>query len=195
MECKAPDLSDLDIPVTRNYILNLLFLGAGPKDRQASSFLHNYLRVTDKAIREYNVARELLSTYASSDNQTMLLLEAIDHFETCINSVKRSLNFADRMASHRRSPNIDRTLRKLFESYQSSIRPVRDAIEHIDSDIFGGGIPEGKAHSLFITQDGEYLEISNQRLALSDLAALLKRLHTLATELAEYQDEISSNEQ
>ncbi len=186
-DCKAPDLTDLYIPVTKNYLLNLMFIGAGPKDQAAKSFLHSFLMVTDKALREYNAARELLIQYIASANQTMLYLEALGRFESCINSVKRGLGFADRMAAYPQSPKIERTLRRLFKLYYSTIKPLRDAIEHIDEDIISGGIAEGEARALTLTRDGECLEITRYRLTFTDLASVLRRLHALAVELSRHQ--------
>jgi len=188
-ECKAPDLTDLSIPVMRDYLFNLVFDHAGIEDQTASSFLHNFLMVTDKALSEYNAARELLIKYVASANKTMLLIEAFGRFETCINSIRRCLRYVDKMARHPFSPVIDRTLRRSLESYESNIKPLRNAIEHMDEDILSGETPRGIPHALKITSDAEYLQIASYRLSFTDISAILRQLHSLATKLSRYREQ------
>ncbi len=188
-ECKAPDLTDLSIPVMIDYLVNLVFDHAGIEDQTASSFLHNFLMVTDKALREYNEARELLIQYVASANKTMLLVEAFGRFETCINSIRRCLRYVDKMARHPCSPVIDRTLKRLLGSYESTIKPLRDAIEHMDEDILSGETPRGIPRALMITRDGEGLQIARHRLSFTEVSAILRQLHSLATKLSRYREQ------
>lgn len=188
-ECKAPDLTDLSIPVMRDYLVNLVFDHAGIEDQTASSFLHNFLMVTDKALSEYNAARELLIQYVASANKTILLIEALGRFETCINSIRRGLQYVDRMAGHPQSIDINRTLRRFLKSYGSNIISVRNSIEHIDKDILSGETPRGIPRALIITRDGQGLEIASHRLSFTEVSAILRKLHSLATDLSRYREQ------
>lgn len=38
---------------------------------------------------------------------------------------------------------IERTVRRLLDSYQRTVRPIRDAIEPMDEDIAGGEVRPG----------------------------------------------------
>jgi len=188
-ECKAPDLTDLSLPVMADYFLNLIFHHACIKNHTASSFLKNFLMVADKALTEYNSGRELLINYVASENKTMLLMEAFGRFETCINSIRRCLRYVDKMPRHPCSPAIDRTLRRLLRSYESTITPLRDSIEHMDDYILSGETPLGIPHSLTITPDAKFLEIASNRLSFTDISAILRQLHRLATELSRYREQ------
>lgn len=183
--CSAPDLGHLDIPVIANYLLNLAFVNrGGHNDPQVRSYVHSFILGTDKALRAYNAGRARLLEYTQSQNSTTLLLHGSSEFETCITTLKRCLSLADRMASHPENPEIERTLRRLLDSYQRTVRPIRDAIEHMDEDIARGEVRPGDPLMLAVSQDGAFLEIGQHRLAFVALGACLSQLHVLARALA-----------
>jgi hypothetical protein len=183
--CDAPDLEHLHVPVIATYLLSLVFTNrGGHDDPQVQSHVHAFILSTDKALRSYNVGRTLLNQYAQSRNSTTLLLQGLADFETCVTTVKRCLAFADRMASHPENPEIERTLRRLLTSYQRTVTPVRDAIEHMDQDIARGEAGPGSPIMLAVDQGGAVLEIGRNRLTFIELAACLTQLHTLAMALA-----------
>jgi len=158
--CSAPDLGHLDIPVIANYLLNLVFVNrGGSNDPQVRSYVHSFILGTDKALRAYNAGRVLLINYTQSRNSTVLLLHGLSEFETCITTAKRCLSLADRMASHPENLEIERTIRRLLDSYQRTVRPIRDAIEHMDEDIARGEVGPGDPLMLTVSQDGAFLEI------------------------------------
>ncbi|MBX9916313.1 MAG: hypothetical protein K2Y07_03605 [Nitrosomonas sp.] len=193
--CTAPDLDHLDIPVIAGYLLNLVFTcRGGHNDPQVRSYVHAYILCTDKALRTYNAGRSLLLQYAQSENRTVLLFEGLADFETCISTVKRCLSLTDKMASHRLNPGIERTERRQLESYQKAIRPVRDAIEHMEKDIARGGIVPGTSIMLAVTNDGSMLEIGQHQLTFADLGACLTQLYTLAQALASREHQTSGTD-
>jgi len=183
--CSAPDLGHLHIPVIANYMLNLFLVNRGGHNNpQVRSYVHSFILGTDKALRVYNAGRELLIKYTQSRNSTVLLLHGLSEFETCIATVKRCLSLADRMASHPENPEIERTVRRLLDSYQRTVRPIRDAIEHMDEDIARGEVRPGAPLILAVSQDGAFLEIGEYRLGFIALAACLSQIHALALALA-----------
>jgi hypothetical protein len=185
--CDAPDLTDLDIPVIRFYLLKLTFHNAGGHENaEVRAYIHAFILGCDKAIRVYQRGRERLEDYVASDNAFTILLEGLGEFETCINSTRRCLTLADRMARHPKNPEIDRQLRKLLESYQSEVRMIRDAIEHMDEKIAAvDGVNESGL--LKVSRDGERLEIGSYDLRFDVLANCLRRIHGLAVALASRQ--------
>ena len=118
-------------------------LDKSDNDPQVRSYVHSFILGTDKALRAYNAGRILLLKYTQFRNSTVLLLHGLSEFETCITTVKRCLSLADRMASHPENPEIERTVRRLLDSYQRTVRPIRDAIEHMDEDIARGEVRPG----------------------------------------------------
>lgn len=186
---RAPDLSDLYVPLLGNYILNKVFVQGGSRDRKTDSYVVNMIHNTDKALREYSAGRELLIKYVASSNRMMLYLEAVGHFENCINGLKRALRFVERIGAGEHAPEVDRIVRKLLENYSHEITPVRDAIEHMDAALDSGEVKEGDVQLLSVSDDDSSLEIAAHRLTFDRLASLLRRLHGLATELAAFGDE------
>lgn len=183
--CTAPDLSHLHVPVIANYVLNLTFTArGGHDDPQVRSYVHSFILSTDKALRAYNSGRALILEYAGSKNRTTLLFHALADFETCITTVKRALLLAERMAAHPENPEIERTLRRLLDSYQRAVRPVRDAIEHMDEDIARGEVRAGEPQMLAVSRDGGFLEIGSHRLAFTSLSGAVEQLHALSLALA-----------
>lgn len=178
-ECKAPDLSDLGATLHSRLVTGLLFHGRKqPSAESASRLLTGYLVVTDKTVREYCAARACLIAYSKSANQTSLFIEGLGRFETCLSSSKRAFRLVDRMAAHSESLSVDRTLRKLLKSWERTVTPFRDAIEHIDGEIAAENVlVSGMAHLLMINHDGDTLEIADHKIALVDLAKVVRHLH------------------
>ncbi len=191
--CEVPDLSEFEAPVLGEYTLNIVFLAAGAKDRKAQSYVTNFILAVDKAIREYIGGRECLVKYASSANRTSLLIEGLSRFDTCINTVKRSLRFVDRLASHPAGPEVQRLTRRLLKNNGELITSVRGATEHMDEFIQLDKLKEGEPHVLSITQDSEFLEIAGYRLSFEKLAQVLRRLRELASEFARFKEEVNDN--
>jgi hypothetical protein len=185
---QAPDISQLARPVLGQHLLGRLLLGTGSNDRKASAYVTCLITVTDKAVREYNLGRERLLIYAASANNLRMIIEGLGHFETCINSVKRALRFVERLAAHSEGPEVDRVIRRLLESYGEAITPLRNAVEHMDEYLASGELRDGAYQILAIDPYGEFLEVADQRLRLSDLATLLCRLNSLASECASFKE-------
>jgi hypothetical protein len=184
-ELNAPDLSDVGEPLATRMIVALLFHGKeSPANAAESRLLTGFVMVTDKALREYKAGRETLILYSKSANQMALMFEGVGRMETCISSTKRAFRFLERLAALPATVQVDRTLRRLVQSWENSLTPIRDAIEHIDGDIVSeNGIKPGDAHLLAMSNDGEHLEIFTHRLSLSDLAKALRSLHRAGLEI------------
>jgi hypothetical protein len=181
----APDLSDVGEPLATRMILALLFHGKeSPASAAESRLLTGFVMVTDKALREYKSGREALILYSKSANQMGLMFEGVGRMETCISSAKRAFRFLERLVALPATVQVDRTLRRLVRSWENSLTPIRDAIEHIDGDIISeSGIKPGDAHLLAMSKDGEHLELLTHRLSLNDLAKALRSLHRAGLEL------------
>jgi hypothetical protein len=180
----APDLTHLFIPVVSSYVMNVALAGnGGSNDPQVRSYIHSYILATDKALRAYNAGRRLLLEYASSQNRTTLLFEGLAELETCITTVKRCLRLITRMGAHRENPDIARQQRRLIETYDAEITALRDAIEHVDGDIFAGG-GAGVPGVLHISRDGTLLQVSRHQLTFQRLAECLGELHNVSMAVA-----------
>jgi hypothetical protein len=76
------------------------------------------------------------------------------------------------------SPTADRQLRRSISVWEAQLTNVRDAIEHIDADILSnGGLDEGMAHLLTISNDGLRIEIGTYSIPLQALYSTIVSLH------------------
>ncbi len=185
---QMPDLSSLTTPVMLAYILNITLRGAGVSDYTARVYLTGFIRMVDKAIFEYEAARIAVEQYVASQNKTSLMFRAIAHLETCVNSTRRALKFVERMKQYQAAPNIDGAVQAALSSYGRAIPKIRNAIEHMDEWIADGKIREGDPVALIVSEQGDAISIAGERVSFQTLAALLRRLHALAMELADYHE-------
>jgi hypothetical protein len=183
----APDLSSLPAPILSEYGLRILLADKALKDSKLRAYVTNLIHTTDKAIREYNAGRETLVIYAASANRTRLLIEGLGRFENCVNSAKRALLFVQRLAGHKGGPKPDKAVRGEAQRFEKTITDIRDCIEHIEKDL-AHSLPEGIAQILSVDRSGTRLELAGHHLKFSELAGLLCKLHSLATECARFTD-------
>lgn len=184
-----PDLDSLFVPVLSNHLLNVVLRKAGPNDAKAQQYLISFIRITDKALMEYKAARISLYEFVNSKEiHLSLIFQCVSHLETCLNSVRRALRFFDQMKRHQSGPFFQRQDSKLIDRYDKSITDIRHAIEHMDERIQHDKIEAGKPIALLVNESGDRVEIANESLSFDTLASLLRKIHALAEELADYRD-------
>jgi hypothetical protein len=86
---------------------------------------------------------------------------------------------------HPDNPEISRTTRRLLDNLHGQVRPVRDAVEHMDQDVAKGAVQPGDLHMLSVSRDGRTLQIGVHTLPFPDLASALRQLHALALGVAQ----------
>jgi hypothetical protein len=174
-----PPLFDESLGTLRGHLeLGLILQGRQPpQDKAVSRFFTAYLIVVDKAIREYRSGCiKVMENMKSGGIRPFV--EGTGHFETCINSVKRAMRLLTRIVRAPESPTADRQLRRSIAVWETQLTNVRDAIEHIDADILSnGGLEEGMAHLLTISDDGLNLEIGAHSMSLQALHSTIVSLH------------------
>jgi hypothetical protein len=175
---RAPMLVGCDVSLRSRHMTETIFGGrAAPVRPESLRLLTGYLLVVDKAVREYRAGCRALVDYSHSDNESSLLADGLGRFETCIHSIVRALRFLAALKQYRESPTIERGLRRKIEAIEESIRPIRDAIEHIESDIAEPGLmPVGAAHILAINHAGDTLDISVHKISFVELASAVEQL-------------------
>ena len=188
-ECKMPDLSGIGSPLLNRLIVQLLVgeRGLSPK---AGRYRRNFIRLLDKAVREYYEAREAIladvtEAKRSAEEMTkygrqLHFITFTDHIETCINAVSRLFKLLDRIESERESPSFPRELRKLVETLSESVKTIRDTVEHMDERIQEDKIAPGKPIMLTVSQEGDGLLVSDCEMKFKDLAMVLEKMHEIA---------------
>jgi len=188
-ECKMPDLSGIDSPLLGRLIVQLLVGERGLSPR-ARLYRRNFIRLVDKAVREYYEARaailaDVTEAKRSAEEMTkhgrqLHFIAFTDHIETCINAVSRLFKLLERIKLEIESPSFPRELRKLVEKYSESVKTVRDTVEHMDERIRKDEIAPGKPIMLTVSQEGDGILVSDREMKFKDLAMVLEKMHEIA---------------
>ncbi len=187
-ECKMPDLSGLDTLINR--LIVQILIGDPSLSRKAALYRKNFIRLVDKALREYKEARGAILADVAEANRPVKelrkrgreihVIEFTDHIETCINAVSRLFNLLERIKSEKQSPGWPRELRRLLETKSESIANIRNAVEHIDEKIQKGEIGPGKPIMLTVSENDEALIVANYEIKFEELAMVLNKTHEVA---------------
>lgn len=187
-KCTMPDLLVLDSPLTNRLIVRLL---VGDKDMSTNAILYrtNFVRLIDKAIREYKSARELViaqtkeskrSTEEMMNGRYLYIIRFPDYMETCINALSRLYKLLIAIGNEKKSPQIPRSVRRLLLSQNDSVNNIRNSIEHMDKEIQSSSIAGGKPMALSINDTNDGILISGFGISFQDLAIVLKNMNEVA---------------
>lgn len=183
-ECKMPDLSGLGSPLMWRLIPQML-VGESYLSKEASRYRKTFIRLRDKALREYHEARKAILAQTSEKEKggaTWLtnMTAFTDHMENCLNAVSRLFRLLETIKSEKQSPAFPRNLLKLVETEKNSVREIRDAVEHMDKDIQKDKITSGEPIMLVIVNNDDSVRISKYQMTFEDLAMVLRKMHDIA---------------
>ncbi len=193
-ELKMEDLSRLEklLPVL---MLNLVF-AQGDMDISRHTALNRrlFIRLLDKAVDEYNEARQLVVSQIAEgqrsseemikDGRHIYMFKFVDHMENCISSVRRILRFLDILKGNQDGMTFSRTIRNQIKSITASIVDVRNTLEHMDERIQNDVIQENESVILKISDTQDGIMISSHAMKFSVLSALIKKLHDIGKGMA-----------
>ena len=108
-----------------------------PTDRSLMGLWVNFVRLTDKALREYDAARTELMAYVSARDGAVLhmspYVRAIDHMENCVSATHRAVLDARALQTN----GVGRKGPRLTEGQERRLRGLRNTIEHTDERLIG----------------------------------------------------------
>ena len=161
---------------------------SGPAEPKGRQIVDGLVRLTDKSACEYQDCRTSLILFLRKGHADQLH-RANDHFESCVSSLHRAINYLDRLRSlGYRRPNGEalvarpRDLEILRDSVRSKVRTFRDYLEHLEDDIIQNKIPPDRPASLHL--GWERATINDALLAYRDVARWCNQLYDFATPLA-----------
>jgi hypothetical protein len=182
-----PDLSHLPsnrlMYVARNWLTGQGYLA----ERVPRSMVLLFVRLTDKAVAEYAVARDCLIAFATrpnNDDNAYLLryFEGIDHLETCLNAADRASEAARWLRKH--LPDLFIAPGEhLSQAERRRLSDVRNRSEHVDRDLTNERIAEGG--SIVLEPFVDAVEFGDNVIPYVELADWLSRLHVLAARLTD----------
>ena len=191
-QCKMPDLSGLDSPLFNRLFVKLI-VGERNISFKASLYRRNFIRLIDKALREYNEARNIVLAQIAEANRPVYIYRFTDHIETCINAVSRLFALLDRISSEKESPQFPRPLRRLLQTKNRSITTIRNSVEHIDEHIQKGEISPGNPIMLTLNEEADGIVVSKSEIKFEELAMVLKNMNKIAAYLLELKTDSTKN--
>ena len=174
------------LPDKQSYSLEFaarrLFLGGTPTEYKPYAFVFNYIRLTDLACDEYESARRnLIIVLEGRENSYGALLKASNHFEVCIDSLKRAIFFLKLIAAE---PSLGEMFADshLFGEIRTQVVAMRNTMQHLDERIKKGEIQLGEPLCLFPKENG--INLGEHSILYNDLFEWLKQLRVCSAELA-----------
>jgi len=178
-DCKMPNLSGIDYPLMNRLLVRLLVPESGIS-KKAKSYRTIFIRLIDKAIREYYQAREAFIDDMLENGQKFRVIEFMDHIETCINAISRLFKLLKRIKTERESPKFPREIRELLEGKSESVTTLRNSVEHMDEKIRNDEITPGNPTTLSYNKEKDGINIANYEVSFQDLAIVLEKMNEIA---------------
>jgi hypothetical protein len=205
-EMKMEDLSGLG-KLLPTFFLNFWAHGDNNINRKTALHRRLYIRFVDKAVDEYQEARNWLRAQIEEGQRSaeemprdggfifsigggtrrIYMFKFVDHMENCISTVRRILRFLVILKRNQDGLLFSRTIRKQIEQRTPYIRAVRDAVEHMDKEIQKDRIQENATIMLTLTDTQDGIVIGGQSLKFSTLSMLIKQLHELGKNMAAWR--------
>lgn len=149
-----------------------------PPDRMLIGLFTNFVRLTDKALREYDAARTELLAFVTPDItlHTNFYLRAIDHMENCVNALHRAVLNARALREQR----IGRAGPRLTERQEQRLRYARNAFEHADEKVLGASRVKnfGRSEPFSLRLANTSMIIGDHVLTYQEIVSAMTKCHT-----------------
>jgi hypothetical protein len=169
-----PDLSDLYKDNMLNLMLDRLVGGdSGPQQHPEGPMWTNLVRLSDKALHEYEKARSELDQWIAQRQHSVFspYFRGVDHLENAVTATHRAVLHGRELRKRglgKRSPQP--TVRQ-----ENLLKLVRNHIEHTDDKLLKGQIGQGQA--IFLLPDEKSLHIGTTSLTYRDLASCIRKIY------------------
>ena len=188
VERSMPSLEHLEQSLrSKRDLGKLIGVHARPSGR-GRQIADGYVRLVEKTLLEYQESRVKLAAFlaeGTADHEH----RAQDHFESCVQSLHRAIQYLERLRrlGYKRgdgTPFIPRPreLEVLRDSVKVQVRDMRDAVEHLDSDILKERLPESAKVGIHLGWDKASL--GSRQLYYADVARWIEQLHEFAALLS-----------
>jgi hypothetical protein len=175
-----PTIDHLSNNGTLNVLLDRVLSGLPsglPPDRTMVGLFTNFVRLTDKALREYDAARAELLVFVSPHPGLRVspYLRAIDHMENCVSATHRAVLNARALRENR----IGRGAPTLTQRQEERLKFLRNAVEHSDEKLLGK--QKYKSSPIFDKADPYSLRLSNTSMVIGSHILTYKELVSAMT--------------
>jgi hypothetical protein len=186
--CTMPDLVGIK-PRLVSLVVAAALGGDVPKTRREDAYRRTFARLVDKAVRDYQLARQAMladinepkrSVHESEhDGHKIHIVAFANHCENAVNTITRSLRTFDRINGESIGNLLPRQLRRAMVARSRGIVKLRNAIEHVDELIQHGEVGEGRPVMIAVNADGDGMIVGYHELRFTDVARALRYLHEI----------------
>lgn len=142
----------------------------------STRLLMTFVVTADKAARSYRTGCQRVDDHMHGRGSSIqAYIEGLGEFETCINSVKRSLRIFELLVRNHGGLPMDRAIRATVAQHGRRITKLRDMIEHTDREM--NTLQEGEAHLLALSREGSVFEIGSSTLGVEELREVVALLY------------------
>jgi hypothetical protein len=186
-----PELVDCEPDLFLRFAITALDEGMS---REQHWFTANLTRLTDKAIREYEAARNCLGSFISGRAEAEArpgwesatvpievlsqLLMAADHLENCVDALRRAESFLKTTFFVDVVRATGHDYPEFLTELHDGIRNLRNAIQHADEHLAKGRVGEGSP--VFISVGSDAIRFAGETVLHSELAAVIVTLRQMA---------------
>jgi hypothetical protein len=185
-ECGMPDLAGLNPKLSVNLALQRLVGKYDLPDPRSYALVMSYIRLVDQLVHAYQCTRSRLIEFLETPpNVISPLIFATNHCESLLTAMLRVINLGDRIRRDQNGPPIAKTVEVFRSPVWKRVSAMRNAIEHVDSEIVRNTWkPDGPAMLLL---KNDRLALPGAEITYTDLAKWLQQLHAVGTDLLAYE--------
>jgi hypothetical protein len=162
-------------------------------DSVAYALLLNSVRLSDQAVREYDLARAALlePNVSAADIQISFILHAAGHLEACLSSLERFLKHVKGIRASLNVPDglrasLPRSANLLTSDVERRLTRIRHAIAHSEGEIQKGAIQPDDGPFLLPSASG--FSLGTHAISWVELVAWLAESNSLSAKLALYAE-------
>lgn len=195
LKCGMPDLSDLLVsPADRIFLMHQLIGAEVDFPEQMLAYRRNFVRLADKAARDYTDVRKCVLTLIEQPKlhklgiaQMRLLMNVIvNKLEDCIITARRLFNYFERVKSNPTGFPLDTLFKRRIKAMEKSIRAVRDLIVHMDEDIYNK-VAAGRITAPTLDEKTTTITVGSVTLPVEILARAIRLFHNFASDFARHE--------
>lgn len=170
---------------------------------QMASYRRNFVRLADKALRDYLRVYELIEEELAENKKDMAKAEKegqflyapliFDAIEDCFITLGRLFRYFERIRADKSALPLEKIFKKQMLSLESSIREMRNFVEHLDEDIASGKVRSGVLTAPMLNEDTTLISLAGAQLPTSALATAVKHFHEFAQAFATFRVDGNGN--
>lgn len=169
-----------------------LFVDQGPLSDEMRAFRALIIRLTDKAIREYSLAKIELQNQINESKRPLdelmkgriiYMFGFVDHLENCINAAHRIQMLSREIHRDPTAPHLDNRLRGRIGHLAGELKEIRHSLEHPEERIRDGRLGNDGPLAISLSDDAQGIALGPHILSFDALAEILRAAHELAEKL------------